>query len=157
MKKLNLITLSFTFALMFASSSIYEAEAVIRRTKTTKTPRNTKASKSPKASKAPKNTKSPKASKAPKKGIACKKVKSYEAAEGSFLDGIIEALVESQDFSSYCRDGFLVAREWFLDVSNHPTVLPKGDEEYYMTVRLSSLHFDWRSLSIPTHFLSCAL
>lgn len=61
----------------------------------------------------------------------CEIVRSYKATKGLLLDGIIESLVESQDFSSYCRDDFNVAREWFLNMTNHPSAeWPIGDKEY---------------------------
>ena len=124
------------------------SEKGTKASKTTNAPSD-KGTKAPKATNAPKvtkvakNTKAPKNTKAltPKKGKAssCKKVKNYKASKDSRLDGIIKSLVESQDFSSYCRSDFMVAREWFLNMANHPTDLPTDDDKYnnYMTVRLS--------------------
>ena len=110
-----------TFATLFCEADV----GTVRKTKAAKT---TKASKTTKP-------------KAPKKESAssCKKVKNYKAPKGSRLDGIIKSLVKSQDFSSYCRSDFEVAKEWFLNDTNHPNDMPSDDEEYknYMTVRLS--------------------
>lgn len=135
--KLNTFTIVLIFVLTFATLFCEAEVGTIRKTKATKaTKKNTKA---------PKAAKTTNASEAPKKGKAssCKKVKNYKASKASRLDGIIKSLVKSQDFSSYCRSDFMVAREWFLNMANHPTDLTTDDEEYnnYMTVRLSVSSF----------------
>lgn len=134
MKLKNSVTIALIFFLTFATLFCEADVGGIRKTKA----KNTKAPK--KNRKAPKNTKAPKTTKVPKKGKAssCEKVETYIASNGSPLDDIIESLVNSQDFSSYCRSDFEDAKEWFLNDTNHPNDVP-SDEEYnnYMTVRLS--------------------
>lgn len=136
--KLNTVTIVLIFVLSFATLFCEAEVGTIRKTKAkaTKNAKNTNTKKGKKGKKG-KNTKAL----TPKKGKAssCKKVKNYKASKDSRLDGIIKSLVESQDFSSYCRSDFMVAREWFLNMANHPTDLPADDDEYnnYMTVRLS--------------------
>ncbi|GFH52487.1 hypothetical protein CTEN210_08963 [Chaetoceros tenuissimus] len=59
----------------------------------------------------------------------CEKVESY-ASDGSVVGGIIESLLKEQDFSSYCQDNFDTAKEWFLDVANHPSDGKQNDANY---------------------------
>lgn len=130
----------------------------LKGSKSSKSTKGTKSSKSSKSSKSKKSTKSSNNSSTtdedPSNG--CVKVKAYKS-DGSSLDDIIESLVKSQDFSSYCRDDFDVAREWFLDTTNHPPPdLPQDDDEHknYMTVRLSASSFRLQNLTTAatTHF-----
>lgn len=68
---------------------------------------------------------------------SCEKVDTY-ISNGSPVGYIIESLVKEQNFSSYCRDDFDVAEEWFLNVTNHPVFDGKA-REYHEYMKVSSL------------------
>lgn len=84
------------------------------------------------------------------RGNSSKQVDDSNKSSGSFarLDEVIKSMLHNQDFSSYSLENLEVAKEWFLNPSNHPIVgknsIHKRSEkdssnDKYMKVRVTSI------------------